>query len=118
VPGHAATHEESTLALYELRTYTLYVGKLAEAREHYQNLGWPALSKHADGRLVGYFIGDVGALNQIVHLWKFEDDADRRRFWERLFADEGFQAFAARFRPLVRAQENKLLLAAPWGPHP
>ena len=53
-----------------------------------------------------------------MHLWKFADDADRRRFWAGLFADEGFQAFASKFRPLVRTQENKLLLAAPWGPQP
>ena len=116
---HAARNREGTpLALYELRTYTLYVGKLAEARQLYESLGWPALSRHADGRLVGYFTGDVGALNQIVHLWKFADDADRRRFWDGVFADEGFMAFAAKFRPLVLTQENKLLFAAPWGPHP
>jgi hypothetical protein len=105
------------MALYELRTYSLYVGKLAEARELYQNEGWPALSRHGD-KLVGYFIGDVGALNQIVHLWKFADDADRRRFWEAVFADEAFMAFAGKLRPLLQTQDNKLLLAAPWGPHP
>jgi hypothetical protein len=27
-------------------------------------------------------------------------------------------AFARKLRPLIRSQENKLLLAAPWGPHP
>ena len=106
------------MALYELRTYSLYVGKLAEARELYQSEGWPALGRHAEGRLVGYFIGDVGALNQIVHLWKFEDDADRRRFWEAVFADAAFMAFARKLRPLIQTQDNKLLLAAPWGPHP
>ena len=106
------------MALYELRTYSLYVGKLAEALELYQREGWPALGRHADGRLVGYFIGDVGAMNQIVHLWKFADDADRRRFWEAVFSDEAFMAFASKLRPLIRTQENKLLLAAPWGPQP
>jgi hypothetical protein len=106
------------VAIYELRTYSLYVGKLAEARELYRSEGWPALSRHAGDRLVGYFLGDVGALNQIVHLWKFADDADRRRFWEAVYADEAFMAFAGKLRPLVQTQENKLLLAAPWGPHP
>ena len=105
------------MAIYELRTYSLYVGKLAEARELYQNEGWPVLRKYED-KLVGYFIGDVGALNQLVHLWKFADDADRRRFWETLYADEAFMAFARKLRPLIRVQENKLLLAAPWGPRP
>jgi hypothetical protein len=103
------------MALYELRTYSLYVGKLAEVLELYRKEGWPAVSRHAEGRLVGYFVGDVGAMNQIVHLWKFEDDAERRRFWEAVLADG---AFVKKLRPLIRSQENKLLRAAPWGPQP
>jgi hypothetical protein len=105
------------VALYELRTYTLYVGKLAEAVELYGSEGWPALRKYED-KLVGYFTGDVGSLNQLVHLWKFDDDAERRSFWATLLADEQFMAFASKLRPLIQLQENKLLLASPWGPHP
>ena len=67
------------MALYELRTYTLYVGKMAEATKLYQELGFPALNKGGhDKKLMGYFQGDTGTINQIVHLWKFDDDADRR----------------------------------------
>ena len=105
------------MAIYELRTYTLYVGKMAEAVALYEEVAWPVLERHP-AKLVGYFTGDVGALNQIIHMWKFDDDADRRAFWADLFADEDFLAFARRFRPLVLTQENKLMLAAPWGPHP
>jgi hypothetical protein len=67
---------------------------------------------------VGYFTGDVGAINQIIHLWKFEDDADRRAFWAGVFADEAFMDFARKLRPLLLSQNNKLMLASPWGPHP
>lgn len=35
------------MALYELRTYTLYVGKMAEATKLYQELGFPGA---AEGR--------------------------------------------------------------------
>ena len=105
------------MAIYELRTYTLYVGKLGEAVDLYQTEGWPALQKHPQ-RLVGYFTGDIGALNQLIHLWKFEDDADRRSFWAGVFADAEFMAFAKKIRPLMLTQENKLMLGAPWGPHP
>ena len=31
------------MALYEMRTYTLYVGKMAEAQKLYTELGFPAL---------------------------------------------------------------------------
>ncbi len=105
------------MALYELRTYTLYVGKLGEATELYKAEGWPALQKYQD-KIVGYFTGDIGALNQLLHLWKFEDDADRRRHWAAVYADEAFPAFAKKLRPLIQKQENKLLMAAPWGSHP
>ncbi|MEZ5930638.1 MAG: NIPSNAP family protein [Alphaproteobacteria bacterium] len=104
------------MAIYELRTYTLYVGKLAEAIDVYETIGWPALEPHEGGRLIGYFTGDIGAMNQIVHLWKFRDDADRRAFWAAVYADDNFKAFAAKIRPLILSQDNKLLLAAPWGP--
>ena len=33
------------MALYEMRTYSLYVGKMAEAVKPYQQLGHPALEK-------------------------------------------------------------------------
>ena len=44
------------MTLYELRTYTLYVGKMAEATKLYQELGFPALKKGGhDNKLLGYF---------------------------------------------------------------
>ena len=54
------------MAIYELRTYEVVVGKMADVVHLYQTKGWPALSQHPE-RLVGYFTGDVGALNKIVH---------------------------------------------------
>jgi hypothetical protein len=108
------------MPLYELRTYTLYVGKMAEAVKLYQEYGFPALQKGGqDNKLVGYFIGDTGTINQLVHLWKFDDDADRRRHWEGVYGNRDFvEGFAAKFRPLLMSQEVKLMQAAPWGPHP
>ena len=105
------------MALYELRTYTVQVGKMADVTELYRSEGWPALERHPK-RLVGYFVGDVGALNTLVHLWKFEDDADRRKFWAGVFGDEQFMAFARKLRPMLTHQRNQLMMAAPWGPSP
>jgi len=80
------------MALYELRTYTLYVGKMAEATKLYQELGFPALKKGGhDKKLVGYFQADTGTINQLVHLWKFDDDADRRKHWAGVFAKQGLR---------------------------
>ena len=105
------------MAIYELRTYKVTVGKMNDVIDLYKTQGWPALSKHPS-RLCGYFTGDIGAINELVHLWKFEDDADRRAFWAGVYADPDFMAFAKQLRPLLQSQENKLMLGAPWGPQP
>ena len=105
------------MAIYELRTYSVVVGKMSELTRLYESEGWAALSKHPK-KLIGYFTGDIGALNELVHMWKFDDDADRRTFWDAVYADAEFMTFARLMRPLLITQENKLLMAAPWGPHP
>ncbi|MGB7181989.1 MAG: NIPSNAP family protein [Burkholderiaceae bacterium] len=107
------------MAIYELRTYDVIVGKMSEVIDLYKNYGYPALQKGGfDKNLVGYFVGDVGAINQLVHIWKFDDPNARDAFWKRLFADDDFMAFAGKLRPNVKNQQNKLMNAAPWGSHP
>jgi len=108
------------MAVYELRIYTLRVGMMTEAVKLYQEIGFPALQKGAhDKKLVGYFQADTGTINQLLHLWKFNDDADRRAHWAAVYANKEFvEGFLSKFRPLVMAQEVKLLQEAPWGPHP
>src|ERR1044071_1647361 len=103
------------MALYEMRTYTLRVGGMVEAVQIYQEIGYPALQKRGqDKKLVDYFQADAGTINQLVHLWKFDDDADRRAHWAAVYANKDFvEGFAAKFRPLLMNQEGKLLQAAP-----
>ena len=104
--------------LYELRTYTLQVGTMATVLDLYANEGYPTLTDQEKGCLVGYFVSDVGMLNQVVHLWRFADDAERRAHWKSVYGNESFMAFAKKLRPNLLSQENKLLGPAPWGPNP
>jgi len=107
------------MPVYEKRTYTVTVGCMPEVIRLYTDEGWPALDAGGFGqKLVGYFTSDTGTLHQLMHLWRFDDDADRRDFWKRLFADETFMAFAVQIRPLINSQDVQLLLPAPWGPTP
>ncbi len=105
------------MSIFELRTYDVVVGKMGEVGRLYESEGYPALQAGGfDKHLVGYFTGDIGGMNQLIHLWKFADDNERRAHWNRLFSDDAFMAFAAKLRPMLRAQNNKLMLSAPWGP--
>ena len=107
------------MAIYEKRTYDVIVGHMPEVIRLYEEEGWPAMvaGGHTDN-LVGYFVSDTGRLHQLVHLWRFADDAERRAFWARLFADAEFMKFAIRLRPNVASQDVQLLTSAPWGPQP
>jgi NIPSNAP len=117
---HQPALGRTAVTVYEMRTYTLHVGKMGEAVKLYSEFGYPALEKGGQAKkLIGYFQADTGMINQLVHLWKFDDDADRRAHWASVFANKDFvEGFAVKFRPLLASQEVKLLTAAPWGPHP
>jgi len=108
------------MALYELRTYTFNEGKMNEGVALYKDVGFPAVQKGGHDRyLLGYFLSESGSIGQLVHLWKFTDDAERKAHWAAVVADKNFMdTFAAKFRPMLSGQESKLLTAAPWGPHP
>ena len=107
------------MTIYEKRTYSITVGKMPEVIRLYTDKGWPALEVAGFGKnLIGYFISDTGQLHQLIHMWRFESNSDRRDFWKRVYANKEFVAFVTQLRPLIQTQEVQLLVSAPWGPKP
>ena len=66
--------------------------------------------------MIGYFSTEFGPLNQIIHMWGYENLEERARRRAKLMADEKWQAYTKTSRPMIRAQENKLLIPAPFSP--
>ncbi len=107
------------MPIYEKRTYDIGPAAIGQVVKLYRAEGWPAIEAGGfDDNLIGYFISDTGTLHQLVHIWRFDDDAARRAFWKRLFGDEAFLEFAAKIRTLIQKQDVQLLTSAPWGPTP
>ena len=53
------------------------------------------------GHLVGYYTTEIGPLNQVVHLWALPGPrGPRASAARRLLADERWQAYIAKIRPL------------------
>jgi hypothetical protein len=101
--------------IVEERIYTLHAGQAPEYLRLYEAEGLE-IQRRILGRMVGYFFTEVGPLNQIVHLWAYQDFAERTERRGRLVADEGWRAYAAKIRPLIVHQENKILTPAPFSP--
>ena len=100
---------------YEMRTYRLKVGALPAYLRLVSEEGL-AIQKEYLGELVGYFNTDIGPLNQIVHLWRFDslDDRDMRR--KRLQIDERWQAFMPKLQALIEEMECKILCPTAFSP--
>jgi hypothetical protein len=65
---------------------------------------------------VGYFISDLGPLNQAVHIWGYSSMHEREERRERLWADPRWLEFAQQVYPMIEAQENKILKPAAFSP--
>jgi hypothetical protein len=101
--------------IVEERIYTLPIGKVPEYLSLYAAEGL-AIQKSILGHMIGYFSTEFGPLNQIVHLWAYQDLADRSRRRAELGAHPGWKSYLAKIRPLILSQENKLLIPAPFAP--
>ena len=107
------------MPLYEKRTYQVVTGQMPDVIALYRDVAWPVMEEEGfSGYLVGYFISDTGPLHQLIHIWRFDDDADRRDFWKRLYGSENFMKFAVQVRAKLHSQEVQLMTGAPWGPTP
>jgi NIPSNAP len=101
--------------IVEQRTYTLHPGKTPEWIDLYQREGYE-LQVQCLGRMVGYFTTELGTLNQVVHLWAYDDLEDRRRRREMLSGKAQWQALLQKLYPLLREMESKILAPAPFSP--
>ncbi|MBI3028353.1 MAG: NIPSNAP family protein [Candidatus Rokubacteria bacterium] len=97
--------------IYELRTYTLIPGTQAEYLQLSRDIGRKVRGDRY-GKLEGAWTTEFGTLNQYVHLWSFADLNERERLRRALGQDERWtKEYLPKIRPLLLAQENKILYA-------
>ena len=99
--------------IVEERVYTLHPGKLGEYLQRYEaeglNVQLPIL-----GRMLGYYSTEIGPLNTIVHMWAYQDLAERGARRARMLADPRWIAYAKTVQPLIVSQESRILNPAPF----
>ena len=100
--------------IYELRTYTLMPGKQGEYLKLNQEVGRP-IRGDKYGKLEGSWTTEFGLLNQYVHLWGYPSLDERERLRGELQKNPDWtQGYVPKIRPMLMAQENKIL--SPQGP--
>lgn len=99
------------------RTYTMHPLKLQPWLDLYETWGLPVQKRHL-GELIGFFVTEIGTLNQVVHLWSFASLEDRQRRRAAMAQDPDWHDFLKRNAELAALahQENKILVPAAFSP--
>jgi hypothetical protein len=96
--------------LYEVRTYTLRPGTVAEFEERFAKRQ-PLREKHS--KLGAFWHTDFGPLNQVMHVWPYEDLQHRTAVREAMAKDTALAQLPGG-RDLIVAQESEIMIPAPF----
>lgn len=99
--------------LVDFRLYTAFHGKAGDFVKIYHQLGWQVQLKHL-GNCLGWYVADIGGLNQVLHLWGYKDAADRAQRRAALNADPAWGEYLKAATPCLARMENQLLVNAPY----
>lgn len=99
--------------IVEQRIYTLRPGEVAAYFELYRERGYGVQTEHL-GPLVGYYSTDTGTLNQIIHMWAYENMDDRETRRQNLYADQRWKDLVPLLFAKIVKMENRILVPAPF----
>jgi hypothetical protein len=97
--------------IIEMRTYTLKPGTLAEAEKRFGE-ALPVREKHS--KLAAFWHTEVGPLNQIIHVWTYDDFAHRAAVRAASQKEEGWPP---PIREFVVDQYSEIFHPAPFSPN-
>jgi hypothetical protein len=101
---------EDAPMLYEVRTYTLRPGTVGEFEERFAKRH-PLREKHS--KLGAFWHTDFGPLNQVIHVWPYEDLQHRTAVREAMAKDTALAQLPGG-RDLIAAQEAEIMIPAPF----
>ena len=90
------------------RVYTIVPRGLPEFLEVFERLALPILREHL-GEPLAFYTSSIGPLNQVVHLWGYDDLADFERRSLARDNDPHFNTYLQASRHLVVAQETRII---------
>lgn len=101
--------------IVEQRIYEIKPGAMHEFLKLYEQEGL-SLQSEALGGLAGYFVTEVGDLNCVVQLWRFDSFDERTKRRAALSAMPEWRAFLGKVVSLVVAQRSQLLTPTSFSP--
>jgi len=94
--------------IYEIRTYTLNVSRVPEVEKRFAE-AYEHRKKYSE--LFGFFHTEIGDLNQIIHIWPYEDHAHRERVRAEAAKDPNWPS---KIQDMIVAQTSEILVPFPF----
>lgn len=103
--------------ILDLRIYTAKPNRAAEFVAIYKELAWPLQEKYL-GRCIAWNTTIEGQLNQVVHIWAYESQADRETRRNALAKDPAWGTYLAAIAKAdcLISMENRLLKPTDFSP--
>jgi NIPSNAP len=103
--------------IVDVRTYRIKPGKMPQELDLYAKRGLAPQTRHL-GPPLAYLHGESGDINALVHLWVFEDAADRACKRAAMMADPEWQTYLklADEAGFLVDQRNSLMAPAAFAP--
>ena len=102
--------------IYDFRMYTLKPGATPDYRAGVKEVGLPIRQSHCVA-LSGWYWSDVGALNQVVHIWGYQDLEHLNSARAAVYADPDWGGkYVPRAQPLVASQKTWLMQSPDFAP--
>ncbi|MBT6094257.1 MAG: NIPSNAP family protein [Rhodospirillaceae bacterium] len=97
------------------RTYNVSHGQIKTYIDMFESMGLPIQLKHL-GNLIGYFETTIGPINQVIHLWGYENLTDMEARRAARDADPDWAVYKKKTAGMLVSQENKIVTPASFSP--
>jgi hypothetical protein len=101
--------------IVDVRSYTAHPGKLPGYFAEYAAEGFPVQTRHL-GQPLGYYGVEIGTMNTAIHLWGYNDIAERQAKRDKLIQDPAWQAWLGKSAGIFASQQNNIMKPAPFYP--
>jgi NIPSNAP len=114
-PAAGLNSEGAAQMIVDVRTYTLIPRKQAKYLELFEKHALPVTKRHGL-ELMSYYVSYIGALNQVVHLWRYDSLADMENKRAARDADPAWGEFLSLTEGMLLVQEDKVMRPASFSP--
>ena len=101
--------------IIDCRIYTFKVGLAPQFIELFESEGM-AVQKRILGNFIGMYRHETGPVNQVIHMWGYDDMNERARRRAECAADPDFQAYVKKARDMIVDQDVRIIIPTDGSP--